>query len=466
MMLKETNAISAGYKTQHPQYMQYEKRWKRMADVTEGEDVIKEKDTLYLPKPGGLRDLEGENRKEANEEWQAYKQRATFPTWTRDAIRAMTGLVRKLDADIDLPKQLEYLKESATGDGFTLDQLYVRVVSEVLTYGRVALWVDIDNEGKPYIATYDALSLVNWKEGKGSSGNDLKLAVMLEREEKGDDEFSHESYNVYRVASLDENGLKVRLFRESTAAVEAVEIEPTAFGGKRIDDIPLVIVGSRDNAPDVDDIPLEGMALNSIKFYEESADYYKALHMSSHPILVAAGAETDGVIKTGPGLCWQTRADAKVYYVESTCEGIDKHRAAMDALKNGAVEIGARAMDTSGAESGEARKARQDDQRATLSTCVTTAAQGIERALRYCAQFAGLEADDVHFNVKADFNAHDVDPQMVAQLSALVTSGVISAETLYEYIRTGKMPEHDYTEELTKVQATMGTIGNPADAED
>lgn len=460
----------AGVKTEHPDYARYKYRWMRMHDVLEGQDEVSQPGKPYLPKPGGIRDFEKsedpEDRRAAEEEWLAYKSRAMFPTWTRDAVRSMSGLVRKLDEDVALPPSLEYILESATGDGFSLEQLFVRIVSETLSYGRCALWVDVDEAGKPYIALYDALSLINWKESKGREGGELSLSVLAEQED-GKNEFGHDYTPRWRVATLDDRGnLLVRIFREENATPE--EVQPLAFGAKPIKSIPLVIVGSRDNSPDVDDIPLEGMALAALQYYRVSADYYKTLHMSSHPILVVKGSRIsndNGTVDTGPALAWSVPADADVKYVEAPGTGAEKQRKDLDILKTMAMEIGAKAMDTSGAESGEARKARQDDQRATLATCVTTAAQGIERALRYCAEFVGEDPAEVRYNVKPDFDAHDVNPQMIAQISALVTAGYISPESLFDYIRTGKMPEHDYADELLRIESAQGAIGNPDDRE-
>ena len=470
-VLGQGESDGMGVKTEHPAYSAYKGRWRRMGDVLEGQDVVAETGKTYLPKPGGIRDLEAsddhKNKLAAIEEWRAYKERATFPTWTRDAVRSMSGLVRKLDQDVKLPSKLEYLKESATGDGFTLEQLHVRIVAETLSYGRCVLWVDVDKDGKAYIATYDALSFINWKESKGTEGNELKLAVLRESKETGG-EFSHQCEDTWRVASLDENGnLMVRLFSESDMNPEPIEM--TAFGGKPLKSIPLVVVGSRDNAPDVDDIPLEGMALAALQFFRVSADYYKSLHMSSHPILVVKGSKIssdNGTVDTGPAVAWDIPADADVKYVEAPGNGIAQQREEMNMLKSSAMEVGAKAMDTSGAESGEARKARQDDQRATLATCVTTAAQGIERALRYCAEIMGANAEEVSYNVKPDFSAHDVDSQMVGQLQAMVNAGYIAPSSLFDYIRTGKMPEHDYEDEILAIQAQRAIGGNPADAEE
>lgn len=59
--------------------------------------------------------------------------------------------------------------------------------------------------------------------------------------------------------------------------------------------------------------------------------------------------------------------------------------------KNAALEAGAKVIDTNSQESGEARRARQDDQQASLHSIVTCAAAAIEQAIKYAAQWLKLD---------------------------------------------------------------------------
>lgn len=457
---------NSGPETRHPDYDRYLQRWQRMYDVLEGEERIKQREggKRYLPVPGHLSDLmirgDEEKKKWAADEWKYHVRRAQFPTWVRDAVRSMSGLVRKLDSELELPKSIEFLREKATGDGFSVEQLFARVVAEAVSYGRCALWVDIDEEGKPYLALYDAFSLINWKEHKGRDGNELKLAVLMEQREAGD-EFSHDSDTVFRVASIDSEtkACTVRTYAQGDME-PSVEEDMSAFGGKPIDFVPIVVIGSRDNAPDVDDIPLEGMALASLKYYEVSADYYKSLHMTSHPQPYATGLDDETTVSvSGPGALWMLPDNATVGYLETQGVGIERQFADMQMQKTAAMEIGAKSMDANGVESGDARKARQDDQRATLATIVATASAGIEKALRYCAVMYGQNPDEVKYTVKPDFNAHDIDPQMATQLFNASIANLISKEAYWQYITTGKLPDRDYQEESAFIENT----GNPND---
>ncbi len=54
-------------------------------------------------------------------------------------------------------------------------------------------------------------------------------------------------------------------------------------------------------------------------------------------------------------------------------------------------------------ESGEARRARQDDQQASLHSIVTCAAAAIEQAIKYAAQWLKLDSTKYAFTVEPEF---------------------------------------------------------------
>lgn len=108
--------------------------------------------------------------------------RAQYPLWVQDSLRSMNGLLTRLKPEINLVhSQLEILKTQATDDGFGLDQLFVRCCVEALSEGRYGLLVDFDDKGQPYIAMYDALSIINWKTGDVGGRKDSKLIVLQEK---------------------------------------------------------------------------------------------------------------------------------------------------------------------------------------------------------------------------------------------------------------------------------------------
>jgi len=234
---------------------------------------------------------------------------------------------------------------------------------------------------------------------------------------------------------------------------------------KGLDYLPIVYCGSTDNSPDVDEVPLLSMARAALKSYQLSADYFTALHQTSHPQPWVSGLDENiDLSVTGPSAAWDLGPTGSCGYLEFQGAGIDAVRKAMDDQKNAALEAGAKVMDIGGTESGEARKARQNDQHATLHSMVITAAEGIEQGLRYLADWMGFDEKQVSFTVKPDFTSVGVDSQMAAQLLTAAQAGIVSHDSFWLYISTGKLPDRDWQAELELIQQ-QGPPTGLADAE-
>lgn len=443
----------------HPLYKKMESDWDIMAEALDGEDAVK-------ANPNRLRKTEGmvEAERVSTENayiYKSYLHRAEYPHWVKDGLRTMMGLVSRLTPEIVLPERMESMRENATADGFGLVQLFQRTVAASLGYGRNVLLVDVDDNQLPFVAVYGAKDATNWKESLVNGRKDLTLTVLQELKSKSSDEFSHESETVYRVLDLEDGIYRARVVNSAGADVDE-EKRPGMYGAngelvRGLDYIPIVFSGSTDNSPDPDEIPLLSMAKSALKYYELSADYYQALHRTAHPQPWVSGLSEDQNLRvTGPSAAWALPQDAQCGYLEITGNGIEKIKSAMDTQRSSALESGAKVMDVGGIESGDARRARQDDQQATLHAVVMTAAEAVEQCLRFAAQFMDIDPDEVKFAVKPDFVVADVDPQMAAQLLQAVMAGKVSNESYWTYIGTGKLPERSWEDEFLMIDNAGG----------
>lgn len=425
--------------TQHPEYAKHYPKWVMMKDAL-NDEVIK-KGTVYLSKTPGMLALDREGLDLEQNVYCGYKNRAQYPLWVADSVRTMNGLLTRLKPEVNLVhKQLEILKTQATDDGFGLDQLFVRCCVEALSKGRYGLLVDFDDKGQPYISMYDSLSIINWKSGDVGGRCDAKLIVLQESHLKAEQsKYGHESEVLYRELESVDGQYEVRLLSESGKEVESFEPK---MGAKRLNFIPFVFGGSLDNSPEIDDIPLYSMAKCAVKYYQLSADYYQSLYLTAHPQPYTIGADNVDLKVSGPMMLWALPPGASCGFMEIQGNGIEKTKAEMDSQKNAAVEAGAKVLDAGSNESGEARKARQNDQHASLHTVVKAAAEAIEQACKYAALWLGLDDSEIRFTVPLEF-AQDIDPQILAQLSNLMMAGKISSDTVWTYLQTGKIPERD-----------------------
>lgn len=447
---------------QHPEYRKALPDWELMAEALEGERAVKANRTR-LPRPEGM--VEAEKLNADNKYlYESYVQRAEFPHWVKDGLRSMMGLVSRIQPEFNLPTPLVHMERNATSDGFGIVQLFQRTVAATLAYGRLVLVVDVDDEQKPFIAVYSALEAINWKEENVAGRQDLTLVVLREpRLKESADEFSHETETVYRVLDLQDGNYRVRVVKDDGLPVEEEQV-PGAYAAtgelvRGMEYIPVVFAGSVDNAPDVDEIPLQTMAKAALKFYQLSADYHQSLHRTAHPQPWVTGLDDGRELRvTGPSAAWALPGGSQCGYLEITGNGIEALAKAMAEQRNTALEAGARVIDIGGVESGDARRARQDDQHATLHSVVVTAAEAVEQALRFAADWVGISnaEEAVKFTVKPDFSGVNVDPQMAAQLLQAAMAGRISNEAYWMYITSGKLPERQYDEEALHIENPGG----------
>lgn len=428
----------------HPSYELYEKDWSLIKDSCVSANHIKSKTTEYLPQTEGQGLLPNGGKRTSSSIYDSYLKRSQFPMWVKDSIRSMVGMSAKLEPTIELPSQMEGIKLNATNDGFSLDQLYLRIVKEILKYGRCFLLADIDENGQPFITIYSALNAINWKCYNVEGREDLNLVVLEESRFKNDDIFSHEKKTVHRVLRLVDGQYKVFIYDDSSVT----EIQPKTTKGA-LTYIPCVFAGSTDNMPDVDEIPLLTMAESALKYYQLSADYFQSLFHTAHPQPWISGLDdTYDMAVTSPMIAWTLPDTAKCGYMEISGVGIDATKLEMDAQRNSAVEAGAKVLDTNGVESGEARKARQNDQQATLHSITINAAKALEQTLKYCAEWIGSDPNKVKFGVDPSFFTQGIDSNLSKQLYEAVLSNKMSMETYWDYItKNGQLPVRSYDEE-------------------
>lgn len=438
----------------NPDYDAHLPEWQMMDDALGGEDAVKS-NSDYLPKPSGM--VEAEKQDGANKYlYDNYRDRAQYEHWVRDSLRSMMGMVSRLQPEIELPEGMKDLLDNATSDGFGLKQLFFRMVRQAVSHGRVPLVANMDDSGKPYFSTYKTVNAINWK-SKGIGGRqDLVLAVFVEFRQKGEDEYSHEVKQVYRVFKLTDGICHSGVLDEDDSVIEEFQPLGTKNSGgvmlKGLDYLPIVYCGSTDNSPDIDEVPLLTMARAAIKSYQLSADYFTSLHYTSHPQPWVSGLDADAKLSvTGPSAAWDLGREGECGYLEFQGAGIEAVRTAMGDQKGAALEAGAKVMDVPGIESGEARKARQDDQHATLHSIVITVAEAIEQALRYAAEW-GNHRGEVKFSVKPEFVTPQIDPQVLAQLQQAVLASGVSWESYWAYITLGRLPDHDYDTEAVRIE--------------
>lgn len=433
--------------------------WLMQRDCEAGERTIKDAGITYLPMPNGFKEQDDKGV----EMYSAYRMRAQYPDLVQPTLQGMVGVIHRVEAQIEgmeEGKPLFGMYEKATKDGLTLEMFHRHITTELLLMGRYAVLTDVPSEGGdgiPYFAGYGAEKLINWTD----PDRDLFVLDESGKIKSPVDEFAWVDHKQYRVLRLRDGVYSVQVYGDLEQGEE--EIQPQLRGGKKLDQIPLVVAGPRELSLELVQPPLLGVSKAALAIYRLDADYRHQLFNSGQETFIVIGEVENLPRVTGSTVIIGLPAGSDAKFVSPSCSGIDAHRQAIQDERQSAVAAGVKLFDTQAkAESGEALRLRAAAQTATLTTIALASAALLEKSLRYAAMFVGQNPDEIVVKPNLQF----VDTQLPAadavQLVSVWQSGAISKLTLYENLQRGEIAsaerDFDEEEELIKQEA----IDNPA----
>jgi hypothetical protein len=421
-------------KTLHPS-LTAERRleWQIMRDAMDGETQIKARGQEYLPMPGGFKaQPDG-----GTAMYGAYKRRARFPEILAPSVAAMIGIIHGREIKIEMPDAMQFLWESADGQGLPLEAFHRRITREMLVIGGYAILADAPVDGgDPYLIGYSRDAVINW---------DTDWFVLDETgiHREG---FIWAQIERYRQLGLTGRAYEQMLYEGET--LEGEEIIVRGRGGQVLPRIPFAIGNARDLSPRIEAPPLIGVARAALAMYQLSADYRHQLFMSGQETLVALNGPAPKAV--GAGVVHQMNGDGvnppDLKYVSPTCSGIEAHARAMEAERHAAVMAGARLMEqTTGQESGEARRLRFASETATLTSIAQSSSALLERSLRNVAMIMGLPEDGITVEAPTDLLDRTMTPQELQALFGVYSAGGMAWDTYYANAQRGGLmsPERD-----------------------
>ena len=435
--------------TQHSEYTKYQPKWKRAADVIEGQDAVHQAGTAYLPK---LKD-------QADEDYQAYVKRAGFYNATWRTIAGLVGMVFRKPPTQDLPAALKVYTDDIDMSGTTLDQFAKCVVEDVLGMGRIGILVDfptVDFVGpvsladaekagmRPALHVYEAMSIINWKTRRVNNRTVLSMVVLAEGEMEAKDEFEDKEIKQWRVLDLDEDGFyRVRVFRKGDKN-EDVEISDVAplMRGKRIPYIPFCIVGPDGVEIEPDEPPLIDLIDVNLSHYRTNADYEHGCHFTGLPTPVVSGytpANESDKLYIGSTSAWVfTDPQAKASYLEFSGAGLSELRENMGLKEQRMAVLGARMLATEKRKVETAEKSAIDraSENSVLSSIALSVSQALEWALGVFGEWVGASGK-VTYQLNRDYLPVMIDAPTLTALVGAVQAGKISDAEFYELMQRG-----------------------------
>jgi hypothetical protein len=468
----------------HPEYEFYKGFWEKCRDVYEGEEAVKGKGKIYLPRLGSQKP--GDNR------YTAYKTRSMFYNATYRTVRGLTGAALRKEPTIEFPESKLDLLDSVGPQGESFFQISRMTLSEQLAVGRYGLLVDAEvGEDNPYITWYLAEDIINWRWAIIDGLQVPSLIVLKEDAEvEGDDEFELEQEEKRRVLRLspayDERGetqtgwfYSSQLYHEeekSSGSGKKKEwipeelLIPTMKGGRTLDRIPFTIFNAEDIALTPKKPPLNDLVNVNLSHYRTSADLEHGRHFTCLPQAWASGfGVPDGEeLVIGSETAWVSEEpNAAAGYLEFTGKGLGHlSDAALEKEKLMAI-LGARLLEEQkrDAEAAETVKLRQAGEGAVLSDIVDTGSEGLTQTLKFYADWIAIPPENVSVEISKDFFPTQIDPQTVIALMQGLQSGSVSFSTWFYNMKRGEMYPDGWTEEDEKEAIDVAPpVSKPAPA--
>lgn len=436
----------------HPQYSVFQADWDTMTDCYRGERAIKERGKTYLPATPGQQADGMEVNQKGWLAYQAYKMRARFPDFVSLAVEALLGVMHRKPAEIKLPKKMEPLLEKATIRGESLQMLLRRVNTSQLVTGRVGLLADVPDGAPadilPYIATYEARSILNWDDQLKA---ELLLVVLDESQFVRKDMFEWEQVRQERVLALQDGVVQMGLFQENFDP--AAMITPS-IAGRTLERLPFVIVNSKDIVPDPDDPPLLGLAQLALACYRGEADYRQTLFMQGQDTLVIIGGSDDEV-RAGAGAHITVGQGGDAKYIGVTSEGLSEMRLSIENDHKQADRISGQLIAASDgqAESGDALRIRVSARTSSLNQIALAGAEGLKTLLRTMAEWVGANPDEIEVTPNLDFADEQLDgPTLVSFMTAKNLGAPWSKKSIHNQMRKRELTTMTYEEEMDEIE--------------
>jgi hypothetical protein len=409
----------------HPEYVKFSGKWQRCRDAYDGQDAIKSRGTVYLPRLS----------KQTQQDYAAYKERALFFSITNKTIGALVGMTMLRTPSITMPESMSSYYVDDQGVQFY--EILASTVSENLLMGRIGLLVDrpVDG-GDPKIVRYATESIINW------DVDDAGVPQLVMLSEKilvsGEDKYLKKEELQYRELKL-ENGVYTQQVYNAKLQPVGPPIIPTNTG-IQMDYIPFYVVTPYGISFDIEKPPMLDLVDINISHYRTSADLEHGRHFTALPTPVVSGGDATSELRVGSQTAWiLPDPSARAMYLEFTGQGLQSLEKALVEKQGQLASMSARMIDNSrrGSEAPDTVRLRYASETASLTMVVRATEAALTKAYQTIAVMLGEDPTEV----KILLNKELLDVRMTGtELLNMVKSyieGGMSAETLVFNMRRG-----------------------------
>ena len=410
----------------HPLYIERADPWQTVSDCLAGSRKVKQCGSRYLPY---LHEQE-------NADYLAYKSRAVFFGVCARALSSYVGFVFKDNPDVQLgpdPEKpdpdLEEMLKDVTLSGRSFYDVSKETAERVFSVGRRGTLVDWNEEEKrPFLKTYEAQDIINWRCETIKGKYTLTFVMLRENADpqsydflglmgtgfvgwgSSTDPYEQRNPTLWREYRLLDDGAggyyaQVTVYAKNAesskggtqvegrmvdASAEFVTVVPPTSptrNGVPLDFIPFVFHNFEGGEADPGMIPMEDLASLNLSHYRTSADLENARHMAGVPTPIMVGfPEGQNVYLGSTRAIISENTNAKWGFLEYSSAGLSELRLAIEEKEQQMAALGARMLEKQGmgrgnVEAFETVQIRQSGEASALMTGTIACSQTLTDVL-------------------------------------------------------------------------------------
>ena len=425
-------------------------QWDRLRDAIAGEDAVKAKAGDYLRRPSAMK-------------WDDFHQYARCASWFPATSRTLDGLVgavfRKQPV-VTIPARMAPLLDDVDRLGTPFVPFAKKVVREVLAMGRHGVLVDMAGDGgEPYLAAYNAESIVNARIAVVDGQPVLTLLVLKEVDghPKDEDRFTTKAVTRYRLLEMARVGdgaavYVVTLYEERRDGKIDRVAGPTipVRRGEPLRSIPFTFFGPTDLSPAIEQSPLLGLATENFSHFRTTAEHENSLWFAGSPQFVISGSlvgDNAGVdeLQVGANTIWMLEKEGRATVLQGAAENVGALRQALQDKQARLAVLGARLLEPQqkgGVESAEAIGLRHRGEDSILASVSDTVSRGLTRVLSTLIWWAGGGESEASVELNKDFFEKAMTADTLLKMTAAWQQGAFGGAVLYHNLKTGeRLPE-------------------------
>lgn len=418
-------SMQVSTKPTHPLYQEMLPDLIAARDCYAGERSIKERGVKYLPRLTG----------QSNEEYHAYKQRATFYSIVGRTVTALTGIAVVADPQIEAPDEIRTLMTD-NPYGLQFDELRYRSLRDVQLVGRFGVLIDAP-EGESQdigIVPYSSEAIINWELDK----NNKPVMVMLMEIVwlPTGEGYNKQATLRYRTLEL-KNGIYTQTIEDAKSQTRT--ITPT-FGGQSLDFIPFFVANPLGLGFDIEKIPMVDLVNLNLSHYRTSADLEHGRHFCGLPTPVITGSDvSSNKMRIGGNKAWvlpEQGADAK--YLEFTGQGLLSLEKALQEKESQLSSMSVNVIDRAsrGSEASDTVKLRYTSETASLALVVSSVESLMNVAYNTIAKLKSIDGK-VSIAFAKQFINGAMSAVDLAKYSEMYLAGSLSVEAYVSILRRG-----------------------------